>query len=394
MTDFAVADLPSTTIDTDPGPSASGGGVVAAPVVEAPAEPASLRSDLEAVFKEDGDKPEAKDEKPEPAMADAKPEPKEARAAADEGDDAPKPEAKGEPAKDASAEEKPDEKDGGTKFHEPPKTFLPDSKDVWRNVPRSVRRDIDTMVREHEEVVARTQQDVASYDRLRDYDQLARTNGRDLRESLERVNQVENLMARNPIAGLNAILMEIGPRKADGQPVSLYEVAQHIVEQGPQGYQQMMAQAQQQAQPQQQPQNPEVQQLRQQLAQMQEDQLKATVLEPFKAKHPRFDELKDDIAFFLKSGKVPASLSHIERLAAAYDMAERINPSSRAAPAPTANDDAGPGNDRRADRDDLSGSKSIKSSPGSVTEEVEDQASSTESTRESLLKEMRRMNRA
>src|SRR3546814_1449015 len=76
-------------------------------------------------------------------------------------------------------------------------------------------------------------------------DLLARQNGRDLRQSLMQVNELEKLLKSNPIAGLNKVLMQAAPRKADGQPVSLMEVAQFIVQKGPQGYQQMMAQAQQ-----------------------------------------------------------------------------------------------------------------------------------------------------
>src|SRR3546814_12823543 len=83
------------------------------------------------------------------------------------------------------------------------------------------------------------------YESVRDFDELARQNGRDLRQSLMQVNELENLLKSNPIAGLNKVLMQAGPHKADGQPVSLMEVAQFIVQKGPQGYQQMMAQAQQ-----------------------------------------------------------------------------------------------------------------------------------------------------
>lgn len=386
MTD--LAEPLSTVIDTEPSPSASGGGAVTEP--SAPAEPASLRSDLETVFKEDATK-----EKPEePVKAEAekpvaeKPEAEPAKAEEATTPEEAKPEVE-KPAAPAKAEGDAEEKSDGTKYQEPPKNFLPDSREHWRNTPRSVRRDIDTLVQTHEAEKARLTEAAQRYDRLRDFDQLAQSNGRDLRESLERVNQLENLMQRSPLAGLNAILMEIGPRKADGQPVSLYEVAQHIIEQGPQGYQQLMAQASQQPQQQQQA-NPEVETLKSELQAIKEQQLNQSVIEPFKAKHPRFDELKQDIAFFLQSGKIPQTLSHVERLAAAYDMAERINPSSRATQTPTANDDMGPGSDRRADPD-FSGSKSIKSSPGSVTEEVEDLASSTESTRDSLLKEMRKL---
>src|SRR3546814_2641845 len=48
-------DVPSTVIDTDTGPSASGGGI---PNLTEPVDtkPASLRDDLESVFKEDADK--------------------------------------------------------------------------------------------------------------------------------------------------------------------------------------------------------------------------------------------------------------------------------------------------------------------------------------------------
>jgi hypothetical protein len=48
----------------------------------------------------------------------------------------------------------------------------------------------------------------------------------------------------------------------------------------------------------------------------------------FAAANPRFEELSDDIAFFLKSGKT-------KDLAEAYSLAERLNPvAAQAAPAP------------------------------------------------------------
>src|SRR3546814_15259784 len=80
------------------------------------------------------------------------------------------------------------------------------------------------------------------------------------------VNELENLLRSNPIAGLNKVLMQAGPRKADGQPVSLMEVAQFIVQKGPQGYQQMMAQAQQPQQQQAQD-DPRIAQLQQTIVQ-------------------------------------------------------------------------------------------------------------------------------
>src|SRR3546814_6668302 len=124
---------------------------------------------------------------------------------------------------------------------------------------------------EHETATQQHREALERYESVRDFDELARQNGRDLRQSLMQVNELENLLKSNPIAGLNKVLMQAGPRKADGQPVSLMEVAQFIVQKGPQGYQQMMAQAQQPQQQQAQD-DPRIAQLQQTIVQMQEQQ--------------------------------------------------------------------------------------------------------------------------
>ncbi len=397
MTDFA--ETPSTVIDTEAGPSASGGGVVKIPEPAAEA-PSTVRADLEAAFKEDAaklaaDKAPAKEaakepekaEKPDPdAKAENKDEAKPEPAKDAKADDAKEAEpAKDEAKPDAKADAKDEKPHEAGKYQDPPKTFLADSRELYRNVPRAVRRDIETMVRTHDEETTRYREASTRYDSIREFDELARSNGRDLRDSLTRVHQIESLMQQNPIAGLNAILMETGPRKADGQPFSLFEVAQHIAQQGPEGYQRMVQPPrQQQAQ-----EDPRVGQLQQQLQQIQEQQLAAQVIAPFKADHPRYDELQDDIAFFLQSGKVPESLSPYDRLEAAYDMAARINPPSHVDEAPS-DEATGPDRDRRAG-EDFSGSKSIKSSPGSIDETVEDQASGGESIRDSISKAAKRL---
>lgn len=405
--DEAVTETVSTVIDTEAGPSASGGGQ-ASLTEPADTKPASVRDDIEAAFAEQDekvdekaeadekkavatkeadaktDKVEAKDEPKKAAKDEAKPD---AKAASDEKS-APQADTKADGAEEPHDGE--DKQDGKpARYSEAPRNFLPDSREVWRNVPRAVRRDIETMVKEHETAIGHFRAANERYETVRDFDELARSNGRELRESLSRVVEFENLLASNPVAGLNRILMEAGPRKADGQPVSLYEVADFIVKQGPQGYQQIVAHRDQ---PQQQQSNPEVEGLKKQIADMQVQMATSSIIEPFAASHPRYYELQDDIALFLSSGKVPGSLSPAERLEVAYGMAERINPLSR-----VANDHASDGADelheRRAAKD-FSGSKSIKSSPGSVTEEVEDMAKGNESSRDSILTEMRRLKRA
>lgn len=375
----------STTLEPDAAPSASGAGqpAISEPVETKDAKPASLRDDIAAVMNEAEEKAEkepAKDEKADEKPAEAKPE---------EKPDAKAEEAPAKDAKDAgdegkAAETKPEE---NGKHSQPPKNFLPDSREVWKNTPRAVRRDIETMARDFETRETQYQQATQRYEALKPFDDLARSNGRDLTQSLHRIIEIETALQENPIAGLNRILLEVGPRKADGQPFSLYEVADFIVRQGQQGYQQLV----QQRQPANDQGNPQLQQLQEQVVQLQAQIAAAPmkeVIERFASNNARFSELQNEVAFFLKSDMIPASLPPEDRLAAAYDMAVRIKPDSSVGKDRTSTEDAAP--DRRADAG-FSGSKSIRSSPGAVNEEVEDQAKGGESVRDSILKAARRL---
>lgn len=382
MTDLS-GDIPtteplSTTIDADVTTSPSGGGT---PKVDA--EP-SLRDTIAAEVKkgneaaeeaadtETDDKPEAKTE--EKPKAERGQDGKFASKAKEETAEVdPKPEPKVEEADTAK----------DAKHTEPPKSFLADSREKWLNVPRPVRRDIEIMARTHAEEIERTREATERYEGLRQYDDLARSNGRDLRQSVAKMAEVEDLLQRNPLAGLDAILREIGPRKQDGGYVSLYEIAQHIVEQ-PQAYQQSLQQAQQSQQPRV---DPQLQAMQQQLMDTQAKLITAQVIEPFKAEHPRYDELQDSIAAFLNSDMISRSLSAAERLEQAYVMAERVNPALSQA----FDDDAEPAPDRRA-ADSLNGSKSIRSAPGAVSPEMVPERGGT--IGEILRDEARRMKRA
>lgn len=394
MTELAsepvAAEPLSTVIDTEATPGASGAGVPR--ITEDKPEP-SLRDTITAVVKEgDAEKvEEPKEAKPEAEKPDdkakAEPEEKPKTDRAPDGKFAPK--AKEEPANDLGKPDdsvaKAEEKSGDAKHYpEPPKNFLPDSKEMWRNVPRPVRRDIEIMVREHTEAMERTREHTQRYESIRPFDELARSNGRDLRESLAKMNEVETLLQRNPIMGLDAILREIGPRKRDGSAVSLYDVAHHIVQQGPQGFQQMVEQAQQAAPPRP---DPRVEAMERELAETKAQLIATSVIEPFKAAHPRYDELQEPIAAILQSGMISPSLSPAERLEAAYVMAERLNPTS----SPAAEPEPEPAPESRA-ADSLNGQKSIKSAPGAVTTEMESERGG--SIRELLQDEFRRQRRS
>jgi hypothetical protein len=407
MTDFTAPDTTfSTVVDTGDAPSPGGGGQM--PISE-PEKPTSARDAIEAEFKNDDRRQADASKRAEVKPDDAKPvTPKDEKPTEGKTDEKAEAEEKPntgaeKPEGDKAAEQKPETEQKPEqrerKHVEAPSKFLPRAKELWRNVPREVQQEWARLDQEREAETAQFKESNERYGRIKDIDDLARSNGRDLRDSLVKVNQIENLMQRNPIAGINAMLMEIGPRKADGQPVSLFEVAQHIVQNGPEAYQQSMRTAQEQ--PQQQQPNREVEALKQQVNDLHVANLEAQVIAPFARENPRYHELQEDIAFFLQSGKIPANLGLHDRLAAAYDMAVRINPASHDERFDgqqaqnqdrVANSSSEPA--RRVD-DDLSGSRSIRSAPGLVSDQdTEPTSKKGESHEESLRATLRSMKRA
>lgn len=396
---IAPAETPSTVLDPNTETAPSGGGVPRA--LSDDDKGPSLRDTIAGVVKEeDAERAKAEGE-PKDDADKAKVDPKSAKVD-DKAVEKPKTERapdgkflakpkEGEEAapRDDTTQAKPEavEKPEDAKHYpKPPKNFLPDSIEVYRNVPRPVRRDIDVMVRNHEAEMQQARQSSERYEGIRHFDELARSNGRDLRDSLARITDVENALKRDPIYGLNEVLKEVGPRKQDGSPINIYELAEFVVGQGPQQFQQRM-QGIQASQPA--PVDPRLEQTERQLREANEQLVTMQVIAPFKAEHPRYDELQDTIAGFLQSGMIPASLSAPERLEAAYVMAERVIPPSSQgfeddlAPAP---------NPPSRAAESLSGSKSIKSAPGAVSSDMEPERGGT--IRELLEDELKRTRRS
>lgn len=268
----------------------------------------------------------------------------------------------------------------GQKRAEPPARFLPKAKEAWVNVPHAVRDDVYRMEQEHQQEVAKYQKATERYETIRQFDEIAQKNGRELKDSLTKVVQVEQALARNPVMGLEMILREIGPRRPDGSAISLYEVAQFIVKQTPEQYRASLNNfmGQQQSQQRQQTQSSEVQELRKEIQSMRAEQAARGIIEPFKASHPRYQELEADIAFFLTSGKIPTSLSPVERLEAAYDMAARINPDGSRSTSKALQEAEAPAAVKAADPVDEAGSKSVRGAPSGGQDTEDDDADATD----------------
>lgn len=213
------------------------------------------------------------------------------------------------------------------KVSEAPARFLPKAQELWHQAPKVVRQEVERAFSEYEEERKQYQAVTQEWESLKAYDQAAKTNGTTIKEALDRYTSIDKMLHSNPVQGLTEVFKIAG--------VDPRQFAQQILGQNPQ-------QPNGQQQPQRDPQvvnvvtqqQQAIQQLNQKLSQMEEAQriaeVKNTLIEPFKADHPRFDELEPKMATILNSGLVPQNLDHWQRLEAAYDMAERITPRSMA----------------------------------------------------------------
>lgn len=115
----------------------------------------------------------------------------------------------------------------------PPARFDDAAKAEWESAPESVKGAVHRAIRELEQGHQKYKADSERYEGIRQFDDIARQNGRELKDSLAKVVEIEQALARNPIAGLDAVLREVGPRKADGSPYTMLDIAAHVMNQTP-----------------------------------------------------------------------------------------------------------------------------------------------------------------
>lgn len=364
-------------------------------VLEAELAEIKAREAKDAKAEADGkDKPEAKakDDKAEAPKVEKTEKPraedgKFAKAEPVEETDAAKAE-KGAAAKGATGQEGSERRTSEGRHPEPPARFLPEARAKWANVPNEVKAEFHRVSQEYE---AETQQFKASHERyaqLKQFDDLARSNGRDLRESLTKVNEIENAMQRNPIAGLDAVLREVGPRKSDGSPLTIMDVAQYLT-QNPQSYQPGAPAPQASHQPAQPQPNPEIARLTEQVNALVANQTILPVVEKFSEGKPDFEALSDTIEKILSEGIVDrlygTGLSLEQKLSEAYRIAGGQGPSSRSdTETALAHSDAA--RPRPVNPD--AGKKSVRGAPADGTDTSVDDTDSDD-IREMLRKQLR-----
>lgn len=387
----------STTLDPHTVNLESGGGVPSISEPEVKSDEGSIESVLEDELKSIRDA-EAKD-KPDDKAKDAK-EPddkaeKEAKAAdekakEDKAEKAERERAKdgkfakaekvegkeGEPEKAATGQEATEKRPSEGRQHvEPPARFLPKEKELWGNVPNSVKTAIQRITQEHETEVSQYRESHENWQKLSKFDQMAKQHGATVSDALERYTTFDGLLQTNPIEAIRQIMATRG--------ITPEQYAQHVLS-NPDAHRAPPPPAA--PDPQMRQVSSELETVKAQLEEMRNAQAAATIIEPFRAANPRYDELQDDIAFFLQSGKIPASLTPHERLEAAYDMAVRINPTSDVVAAPAREAPAAaPARPAKLD----AGTKSIRGAPDDGEDSAVEEAD--EDLTKMLRKEYRRM---
>jgi hypothetical protein len=284
---------------------------------EAPTKPASLDDSIDRAMAKSAEKQAAAAKAPEPkadAKADAKAEPaKDAPVRGQDGKFTAKEPVKQPDAVPAAAKDAPKPAEAAKPSFtasEAPSRFSDDAKKEWATAPESVRRETERAIKELTDGFQKYKQSAERDQTLNEFHEMAKSSGKELAGVVREYVNMENTLRTNLLGGLDTICQRMG--------VSLRDVAAHVMGQKPE------EQASQQ--------DAVIRELRQELAGLkqqlggvtqtiehQREQATLTEINKFASEHPRFEELAEDIAFFMKSGRA-------KDLPEAYDLAERLNP--------------------------------------------------------------------
>lgn len=192
--------------------------------------------------------------------------------------------------------------------------------EAWAAADPALRADVSRRFQEMESGLAQYQ---AVFQPLKPYMEAARAQGQEFHQVVEGWRHYEGWMQQDPVQGVQYMLQALG---RDPEEFAL-DLLDAIGEPGAAAAHRpspQVAQLQQQ-----------VQQLQQYIAQQERtthEQRISAEIDAFQANAPRFAELEDTIAGLLQSPMVPANLPPADRLARAYEMADRLTPAAPSQP--------------------------------------------------------------
>ena len=204
---------------------------------------------------------------------------------------------------------------------EPPARLSAEAKAQWAALPPAVKADVHRTIREmqggiekYRTEATRWQTDVAPYETL------AQQYGMDIKGVLADYEGMARMMATNPVQVFDTLAKRHG--------FTLQDVAANVLGQDLDDYakqtSQEIARLQQE--------NMELKRQTQTYTQRQQQEVQSFITD-FAVKNPRYGELEPQIAGILRSGLVTATEPRL-RLQEAYEIADRLKPAPRTAPAP------------------------------------------------------------
>lgn len=264
----------------------------------------AVKRAMEAVKAKEAEKAKAETAVKPADKVEAKTEPKTAdRTRAEDGKFAPKESTDPKPVDQRTVQEKTEgnqTSEGRKPHHEPPARFNEFGKRDWATTPDSVKEETYRAFKELEEGHKKYKESADRFEKVREFDDLARKNGREgVHESLKQIVEIENAFQRDPIEGLKRVTDHFG--------LNLQAVAAHIMGQNPN---QQVAEA-----------HSKIQELEAKIQQMEFAAKAPDIVAEFAASHERFEELTPVIATLLKTGTA-------KDLDAAYELADVLKPAA------------------------------------------------------------------
>lgn len=199
-----------------------------------------------------------------------------------------------------------------------PERFTAAAKEAWKDAPEPVKAEVRRLEQELSAGMEKYKSDAEAFDEFRDFAGQLKANGQSLKEVVGHYSGMESLLARDPIAGFELIARNIG--------TDFQTLASHYLNRAPDEVSHQ--------------QNTQITSLHNEIADLKKqlggvtntisEQQNKTALQQineFSADKPRFDELSQDIALFMQTGRAP-------NLQEAYTLAERLNPAPVSATAP------------------------------------------------------------
>lgn len=184
---------------------------------------------------------------------------------------------------------------------EAPARFNENGKKDWDTAPETVKEEVHRALREMEDGYKKHKEGSEKWESVREWDDIARKNGGDLKTTLSQLKSIEDEFSKGPVQGMQAVANRMG--------VNLQALAAHIMGQNPN---QQVQEA-----------HGRIQQLEAEIQRMKHEAQVPNIVQQFFTEHEDAKDMSDDIAFVLEQGIV-------KDLDAAYQYVKRFKPASNA----------------------------------------------------------------